>query len=236
MARSTASRTARPRRARWSRPGRRPGTAPGSPATGSVADTRKPGLRVTVTGRRSLASRRRLRVAVRSDELATVRAGGRLRGVARFRDRAPPPGGEPPHGADRADLPQGGPEAAAHPAPQAGRGRLTILARDAAGNQRRVTRRIVVKRAPLAPPRGARRRRRSLIGVGAGESSPDSSSSFSWPIMAGSGGASGSLGPPGIGSPLYSSGSSTSSPSTVTEPSSWWREVGRAELGGGASS
>ena len=52
--------------------------------------------------------------------------------------------------------------------------------------------------------------------------------------MAGSGGASGSLGPPGIGSPLYSSGSSTSSPSIVTEPSSWWRRFDGPSLDGGA--
>ena len=49
-----------------------------------------------------------------------------------------------------------------------------------------------------------------------------------------SSGASGSVGPPGIGSPLYSSGSSTSSPPTVTLPSSWWATSAGPELGLGA--
>jgi hypothetical protein len=48
-------------------------------------DTAAPQLRVSVSGRPSLATRRRLRVAIRSDEAATVRIAGRLRGVASFR-------------------------------------------------------------------------------------------------------------------------------------------------------
>ena len=87
-----------------------------------------------------------------------------------------------------------------------------VTAVDAAGNVGRVTRRLTSPRLASRARRPARGRRRR------GRHSSSSS-----PTIAGSGGASGSLGPPGIGSPLYSSGSSTSSPSIVTEPSSWWR-------------
>jgi hypothetical protein len=59
---------------------------PGGPgASGAGADTLGPRLEVRVTGRRSLAARRRLRVSIRSDEPAALRITGRLRGVARFR-------------------------------------------------------------------------------------------------------------------------------------------------------
>ena len=54
-----------------------PGTTPTPPpATGAPGDTRKPGVRVKVSGRRSLVSKRRLRVAV-TDERARDRAGER---------------------------------------------------------------------------------------------------------------------------------------------------------------
>jgi hypothetical protein len=62
-----------------------PGPAqPGAPQPAGPADTTKPRLRVRVAGARTLVPRRRLRVAVTSSELATVRVGGRLRGVASF--------------------------------------------------------------------------------------------------------------------------------------------------------
>ena len=126
------------------------GTDPGTPAPAppgaAVVDARKPSLRVGVRGRRSLVARRRLRVSVVTDELAAVRAGGTLRGVARFR-------------ATRRQLAAGrrvvltvrlSRRSARKLRRTLRRKRvvavLTILARDAAGNQRRVTRRIAVRR------------------------------------------------------------------------------------------
>jgi len=128
-------------------PGGGSGT-PGGTGTpgGAAADTTKPRLRARVAGARTLVPRRRLRVAVTANELVSVRAGGRLRGVGRFRSA-------------RRQL-------------RAGRrtvltvritrrtarklrrtlhrkrviAAMTILARDAAGNQRRVTRRVTIPR------------------------------------------------------------------------------------------
>ena len=125
------------------------GGAAAAPAAGGpapVADTRPPALRVSVAGRRTLVQRRRLRVAVRSDEAASVRLAGRLRGVARFRTaRRELPAGR------RTVLTARISRAAARRLRRALRRKrvvaaLTILARDGAGNQRRVTRRIVVRR------------------------------------------------------------------------------------------
>jgi glucose/arabinose dehydrogenase len=117
---------------------------PGIPP--STADTSAPALRVSVAGRRTLLPRRRLRVAVRTDEAATVRASGRLRGVARMRTA------QRQVAADRRTVltVRIGRRAARELRRTLRRKRvvtaLTILARDAAGNQRRVTRRIVVPR------------------------------------------------------------------------------------------
>jgi hypothetical protein len=121
------------------------GTGAGQPAPSQAADTRKPSLRVSVGGRRRLAARRRLRVAVRTDELATVRASGRLRGVGRFRTAQ-----RQVQTGRRAVLTVRISRTTARKLRRTlRRGRvvatLTILARDAAGNQRRVTRRIVVR-------------------------------------------------------------------------------------------
>jgi hypothetical protein len=122
-----------------------PGAGTGQPGSGT-ADTRKPRLRVKVTGRRTLVPRRRLRVAVTSDELATVRVSGRLRGVARFRTaRRQVTAGR------RTVLTVRISRKAARKLRRTLRHRrvvaaLTILARDAAGNQRRVSRRIVIRR------------------------------------------------------------------------------------------
>jgi glucose/arabinose dehydrogenase len=67
-------------------PGQAPtGGSQGPAPPGATPDTRGPRLQLRVTGRRSLAVRRRLRVRVRSDEAAAVRIGGRLRGVAGVR-------------------------------------------------------------------------------------------------------------------------------------------------------
>jgi hypothetical protein len=125
-------------------PGRTQGPAP-PPAT-PATDTRGPGLQVRVTGRRSLASRRRLRVSVRSDERAAVRITGRLRGVARFRTA-------------RRELAAGRrvvlnvritKKTARRLRSTLRRKRviaaLTIVARDAAGNPSRAARRIKVPR------------------------------------------------------------------------------------------
>jgi glucose/arabinose dehydrogenase len=58
---------------------------PPPPPAAAVEDT--PSLRIAVRGRKSLASRRRLRVALVSDENVAARISGRLLGVARFRTR-----------------------------------------------------------------------------------------------------------------------------------------------------
>jgi hypothetical protein len=129
-----------------------PGTAPGSgPGAGqqpppAAADTREPELRVRVTGKRTLASRRRLRVLATTDELATVRASGRLRGVGRFRTaRRQATAGR------RTTLTVRISRKTARKLRRTLRRKraiavLTVLARDAAGNQRRVGRRIVIRR------------------------------------------------------------------------------------------
>jgi hypothetical protein len=128
-------------------PGPGGGAGPGGGGGPTAApDTRKPALRVSVKGRRSLASRRRLRVAVRADERSALRITGRLRGVARFR-------------AARRELVAGRrvvvsvriTRKAARALRRTLRRKrvivaLTMLARDAAGNQRKVTRRIVIRR------------------------------------------------------------------------------------------
>ena len=125
-----------------------PGGGPGGqPVPGGAApDTVKPSLRVSVTGRRSLVRRRRLRVAVRTDEPATVTAGGRLRGVAGFRGaRRQVAAGR------RTVLTVRISRKAARKLRRTLRRKrvvaaLTIVARDAAGNRRRVTRRVVIRR------------------------------------------------------------------------------------------
>ena len=72
---------------------------------------------------------------------------GRLRGVAGFRTARRQVAAGRRTVLTLTDLAQDGPKAAADAAPQAGGpAALTILARDAAGNQRRVTCRIVVPR------------------------------------------------------------------------------------------
>ena len=99
-----------------------------------------------MSGRRSIVPRRRLRVAVTTDELATVRVAGRLRGIGRFR-------------AARRQLAAGrrtvltvriSRRTARKLRRTLRRKRviaaLTIVARDAAGNRRVVSRRIVIRR------------------------------------------------------------------------------------------
>jgi hypothetical protein len=121
-----------------------PQPQPASPAP--VADTRRPSVRVRVAGRRTLVPRRRLRVAITTDEAATVRVTGRLRGVARFRTaRRQVAAGR------RTVLTARITRTTARKLRRTLRRKrviaaLTILARDAAGNQRRLTRRIVVRR------------------------------------------------------------------------------------------
>jgi glucose/arabinose dehydrogenase len=124
-----------------------PGSAPGTtPPPGTAGDAREPSVRVKVTGRRSLVRKRRLRVAVVTNELATVRAGGRLRGVARFLTaRRQVPAGR------RTVLTVRITRKTARKLRRTLRrerviAALTILARDAAGNQRRVERRVKIAR------------------------------------------------------------------------------------------
>jgi hypothetical protein len=122
------------------------GTVPTGGGSGTVPDTRAPALRVGVAGRRGLAIRRRLRIAIRTDEPATVRVTGRLRGVARFRTtRRPVAAGRRTVLAVRIS------RASARKLRRTLRGKrviaaLSIRARDAAGNSSRTTRRIVIPR------------------------------------------------------------------------------------------
>jgi glucose/arabinose dehydrogenase len=120
------------------------GAAPG--ATATPVDRTRPRLSVTVEGRRTLATRRRLRVRVRSDEAAALRISGRLRGVAGFRTaRRQVVAGR------RVVMNVRISRKTARKLRHTLRRKrmiaaLTVLARDAAGNQRRVTRRIKVPR------------------------------------------------------------------------------------------
>jgi hypothetical protein len=61
-----------------------PGGGGGAGGT-AVPDTTKPSLRTSVNGVRSLAKRRRLRIAITTSETVTAVVSGRLRGVARFK-------------------------------------------------------------------------------------------------------------------------------------------------------
>jgi hypothetical protein len=116
------------------------------PGPGPAADTRRPSLRVRVSGKRSLAPRRRLRVAVTSDEPATVRVTGRLRGVARFKTARRQLAAN-----RRTVLNVRITRKAARKLRRTLRRKrvvaaLTVRAHDAAGNQRRVSRRVTIKR------------------------------------------------------------------------------------------
>jgi Glucose / Sorbosone dehydrogenase len=130
-----------------------PGTE-GPPAGGTpppatpAADTTPPVLRVSVTGRKSLAKRRRVRVAVHSSEPVAVRITGRLRGVARFRTaRRQLPASKRVVVTVRITR-----KTARKLRRALHRKRviavLRIAARDAVGNQRRVARRVKVPRRP----------------------------------------------------------------------------------------
>ena len=118
----------------------------GQPQPGTAADTRRPSVRARVSGRRTLVPRRRLRVAVTVNELATVRVTGRLRGVGRFRTvRRQVAAGR------RTVLTVRISRTTARKLRRTLRRKrvvaaLTILARDAAGNQRRADRRVVIRR------------------------------------------------------------------------------------------
>jgi hypothetical protein len=120
--------------------------APPPPPPGAAADTRRPSLRVRVSGRRRLPRRARLLVALRSDEDVTARLTGRLRGVARFRTaRVRLAAG------DRRVVRLRLRRAAARKLRRAVSrkrvvARLSVTVTDAAGNRRRAGRRVVVPR------------------------------------------------------------------------------------------
>jgi glucose/arabinose dehydrogenase len=119
-----------------------PSPGPAPPVVGA-ADLLPPALTVRVSGRRTLPERRRLRLLLDSDEAATVTVTGRLRGVGRFRARSLALSGD----ARRRAVLRIGPATARKLARAIGRrGRviavLVLRARDAAGNERRVKRRI----------------------------------------------------------------------------------------------
>jgi glucose/arabinose dehydrogenase len=118
----------------------------GGPGGGAPApDTTRPRLKTTVNGIHSLASRRRLRLAITTSEQVTAVAGGRLRGVARFRTA-------------RVQLPAGRTVVKLRISKRTARrlrralrhkprviAALTITLRDGAGNTRRGTRRVKVR-------------------------------------------------------------------------------------------
>jgi Iron/zinc purple acid phosphatase-like protein C/Purple acid Phosphatase, N-terminal domain len=114
-------------------------------------DVRKPGLRVAIKGRRSLLARRRLRVVVRTDELATVTAAGRLRRIGAFRRarRTVPPEARREL---KVRLGVGKARALRRAMRRRGRARavVTVRARDAAGNQTVVRRRLKIRRRQLS--------------------------------------------------------------------------------------
>ena len=196
------------RRRRCPRAARTGGGGPAGP------DRTAPRVRIRVARKGRVGRRARPQIALTASEACRVTIRARLGGwtlVARPHSapRRPPHGRPPPPEGEggQAHPPLAPPPQAPHAArvgDLGGRGRQHRPRRAAAEGQAR-------------------------LGVLSSSSESEESSSSS-PTIAGSGGASGSLGPPGIGSPLYSSGSSTSSPSIVTEPSSWWRSDGRAEL------
>ena len=125
------------------------GTTPpsgGVKAPPPAPDTVAPRLVVTVSGVRSLATRRRLRVAITSDEVATVRIAGRLRGLASFTSR----GASVPAARRTVLNARITPRAARRLRRTLARKRviaaLTIAASDAAGNTRTVARRLTIPR------------------------------------------------------------------------------------------
>ncbi len=113
---------------------------------GTTADSKAPSVRARVSGRRTLVPRRRLRVAVTTDEPATVRVGGRLRGVGPFRTaRRQLAAGR------RTLLTARISRKTARKLRRTLRRKrviaaLTVVARDAAGNRRDVSRRIAIRR------------------------------------------------------------------------------------------
>jgi glucose/arabinose dehydrogenase len=123
-----------------------PTPTPGPPIGPAAADTKPPSVRARVSGKRTIVPRRRLRVAVTTDEPATVRASGRLRGIGRFRTvRRQVRAGR------RTVLTVRISRRTARRLRRTLRRKraiaaLTIPARDAAGNQRRVTRRVRIAR------------------------------------------------------------------------------------------
>jgi hypothetical protein len=128
-------------------------------------DVRKPVLRVAIKGRRSLLARRRLRVAVWTDEHATVTAAGRLRRIGAFRGakRTVPPAVK-----RMLKVRLGVAKARALRRAMRRRGRaravVTVRARDAAGNETVVRRRLKIRRRQLTcvvPRRCGRARHRS---------------------------------------------------------------------------
>jgi glucose/arabinose dehydrogenase len=121
---------------------------PPPPPPATAGDSRRPSLSVRVRGRRSLATRRRLRVALRSDEAVTARISGLLRGVRRrFRTRR---GLEVAAGRRRVVNLRISRRTARKLRRTLRRKRvvtrLSVTVRDAAGNRRAAGRRVVIPR------------------------------------------------------------------------------------------
>jgi hypothetical protein len=121
-----------------------------SPGAQGGRDMRKPGLRVRIKGRARLLTRRRLRVVVRTDERAAVAAAGRLRRIGAFRRarRMVPPA------VRRVLVLRLGPRKVRglrHAMRRHGRALavLKVRARDAAGNETVVRRRMKIRRRHL---------------------------------------------------------------------------------------
>jgi hypothetical protein len=113
---------------------------------GPAPDTRRPSLQVSLAGRRGLPTTRRLRVRLRSDEAATATVTGALSGVGRLtRARLQLAAGRRATVTLRISRRTAGRLRRALARRRVAL-RVTAEARDAAGNRRRVTPRVILAR------------------------------------------------------------------------------------------
>ena len=117
-----------------------------TPGPGGGADTARPALRTSVNGLRTLAGRRRLRIAVRTDEPVNAVLTGRLRGIASFKTaRVRLPAGRTVVKLTISRRTARRLRAALRRKPRV-IAALAVTLRDDAGNERRTTRRLKIRR------------------------------------------------------------------------------------------
>jgi hypothetical protein len=126
------------------RPPAQPGGGGGT--TRPAADTRKPRLIVRVRGLKSLDTRRRLRVALQSDERTAATVSGRLRGVARFKTARRDLGSGQRRVVELRITKQAARKLRRTLRRKRVKVAVTVRVRDAAGNQRVATRGLKLKR------------------------------------------------------------------------------------------